>query len=292
MFSFPACSTSPFWSDSNVGDESPVRAIDPLGRYLVTRGEDPRYLRFVEISTGKTVHEARLSSPPDREGAESWYQDGAVVLHVPLRGRAELGRIRLYEWEVMEPLQLESEAVSLKTHASSPYLWIISRDGAVRAVRPVKGGKSVTLPGRYAGAGEPFFVEAGRSVRLLDPGTGKPALFDAASLQPVEGTPGSNASRAADSPAPLVGLGGRVFAAKCWGCHHVRREAFGPPFEWIGKTRSPEWIRAQLADPESTSKALGYRKNAMPRIPLTEAETEGLVGLIEAAGRGEATYIE
>jgi len=58
--------------------------------------------------------------------------------------------------------------------------------------------------------------------------------------------------------------GEKLFKAYCWGCHHQTAEAFGPSFRSIANQRTPEQIMAQIVDPESVSKTLGYRRNSMP----------------------------
>lgn len=95
---------------------------------------------------------------------------------------------------------------------------------------------------------------------------------------------GGGCARAPSAEA-LERTGREVFTAKCWGCHHERHLAFGPSFQWIGRHRPEALIRAQLRDPQKTSVVLGYARSAMPKIPLTDAEVEGVVAFIRRAGR-------
>lgn len=89
----------------------------------------------------------------------------------------------------------------------------------------------------------------------------------------------------APSPEEQLRTGRAVFVAKCWGCHHEEVLAFGPSFQWIGRHRPEALIRAQLKDPKRTSVVLGYPRSAMPTIPLTEAEVDGVVALIRRAAQ-------
>ncbi len=74
--------------------------------------------------------------------------------------------------------------------------------------------------------------------------------------------------------------GEKVFKTYCWGCHHQTAVAFGPPFEQIAEMRTPEKIRAMIVDPESVSKVLGYRRNAMPKLDLDAEELEAITRYI------------
>jgi len=85
--------------------------------------------------------------------------------------------------------------------------------------------------------------------------------------------------------APLFGqsenpVGKKVFETYCWGCHHQTAVAFGPPFREIAAKRSAEEIRAMIVDPVSVSKALGYTRNAMPKLDLSEGELEAIAAYI------------
>ncbi len=75
--------------------------------------------------------------------------------------------------------------------------------------------------------------------------------------------------------------GEKLFKAYCWGCHHQTAEAFGPSFRSIANHRSREQIMAQIVDPESVSKTLGYRRNSMPAFnDLNATQIEALTDYI------------
>ncbi len=74
--------------------------------------------------------------------------------------------------------------------------------------------------------------------------------------------------------------GKKVFETYCWGCHHQTAVAFGPPFEQIASQRDAATIRAMISDPKSVSRALGYRRNAMPKLTLTEEELQAITAYI------------
>ena len=58
--------------------------------------------------------------------------------------------------------------------------------------------------------------------------------------------------------------GEQLFKEYCWGCHHQTAQAFGPSFRSIANKRNKGQIMAQIADPNSTYKSLGYKINSMP----------------------------
>jgi mono/diheme cytochrome c family protein len=74
--------------------------------------------------------------------------------------------------------------------------------------------------------------------------------------------------------------GKKVFETYCWGCHHQTAVAFGPSFAQIASQRSADEIRAMITDPASVSKALGYKRNAMPAFTLTEEELKAITSYI------------
>ena len=74
--------------------------------------------------------------------------------------------------------------------------------------------------------------------------------------------------------------GKKVFEKYCWGCHHQTAVAFGPPFKEIANKRTSEEIMAMITDPKNVSKLFGYKRNAMPKIPLTNDELKAITKYI------------
>ena len=72
----------------------------------------------------------------------------------------------------------------------------------------------------------------------------------------------------------------KVFETYCWGCHHQSAVAFGPSFTEIASKRNAEEIRAMITNPASVSKVFGYKRNAMPKLDLTENELEAVTNYI------------
>ena len=88
------------------------------------------------------------------------------------------------------------------------------------------------------------------------------------------------------TPSDEVAAKGRVmFMKKCWGCHHEEAAAFGPSLRWIGLNRSEEQVRAQIASPSTVALTLGYKRSAMPVIPMMPEEVDLIVDYIRLAGK-------
>ncbi len=83
--------------------------------------------------------------------------------------------------------------------------------------------------------------------------------------------------------------GKKVFETYCWGCHHQTAVAFGPPFSEIASKRDAATIRAMITDPESVSKVLGYKRNAMPPFKLKEEELKAITAYILSYKETNAT---
>ena len=80
---------------------------------------------------------------------------------------------------------------------------------------------------------------------------------------------------------PAENLSGKkVFETYCWGCHHQTAMAFGPPFSQIAAQRTSEQIQAMITAPETVSKVLGYKRNAMPTLKLTPKELKAITTYI------------
>ncbi len=74
--------------------------------------------------------------------------------------------------------------------------------------------------------------------------------------------------------------GKEVFEAYCWGCHHQTAEAFGPSFQEIASKRKASEIRAMITAPDEVSKVLGYSRNAMPKLNLSDDNLTAITNYI------------
>jgi cytochrome c551/c552 len=74
--------------------------------------------------------------------------------------------------------------------------------------------------------------------------------------------------------------GEEVFKTYCWGCHHQSATAFGPSFQEIANKRTKEEIRGMISDPEGVSKILGYSRNAMPKLNISDKNLTAITNYI------------
>jgi len=73
-------------------------------------------------------------------------------------------------------------------------------------------------------------------------------------------------------------LGKEVYREYCWGCHNLRKRAFGPSFEQIARTRNEKSILRALKSPPTPY---------MPSFSLSRAEKEALLSLFRFLKKGE-----
>jgi len=74
--------------------------------------------------------------------------------------------------------------------------------------------------------------------------------------------------------------GKKVFETYCWGCHHQTAEAFGPSFKKIASKRTAQEIKAMITDPKEVSKLFGYKRNAMPKLNLSDENLTAITNYI------------
>ena len=193
----------------------------------------------------------------------------------------------MYDWKMVKQVDIGGKGFFVRTHPATPYLWvdrgddkialINKQDLTLKTLRPDPGGTVIHT--EFSGDGRIAYIS------LFDD-DGALSLYDAATLRKITVLPASlpvgkynfiNKQRRFDP----VKLGKEVFMARCWGCHHPTSMAFGPSLKSIATKRSRAEIMAQILAPEHTSKQLGYKNNAMPKIPMSPEELEAIISYIE-----------
>lgn len=260
--------------------------VDPFERYLIGSSRKGARLRVFDILSGDTVFSYPMESMPHLASAALWYSKGDFYFATPHIGKPYVSVWKLYQWEFVKKIDIGGRGSLARTHPDTPYLWVDNgsdklilidkKDFSVREFTPIKGKKATHT--EFSGDGRIAYVS-------LNEGDGYLMLYDAAALKEL-------ARLKADLPAGKYNfvnksrrfeqqqLGRSVFMEKCWGCHHPTEEAFGPSFKKIADSRDEALIRAQITDPEKTSKTLGYKRSAMPKIRLSPEETTVLVEFI------------
>jgi len=80
-----------------------------------------------------------------------------------------------------------------------------------------------------------------------------------------------------------VAKGKAVYAANCAICHTVNGgRAMGPDFNLVSYTRTKEEIAQYAKDPYSLYEKFGYSANAMPTLPLDDADLKDVADYISS----------
>lgn len=264
--------------------------IDPLEEYLIGSSKDS--LRIYSIESLKLVKEIRAGGLPHLASACFWYSRGSFYFATPLLKKPVLSVWEAYRWEHVKDIPLKGEGFLARSNYKNPYLWVDTSSDSltlvdkrtldVLEITPSKGKRATHT--EFSGDGRVAYVSLYEKEGTL-------VLYDGVSLKKLGEIPASypagkynyiNKSRRFE-PA---GLGYQVFMEKCWGCHHTTKPAFGPPLKWTAQKREKALIMAQLLDPQSTYRLLGYERNAMPKVELKEEELQALMKFMEALKDG------
>ncbi len=260
--------------------------LDPLELYLIGTSKSDRTIRVISLATGGEVFRAQLASLPHLFAAATWYRRGKFFLATSHLRPPMLSIWQLYQWKLVRKVPLKRAGFFVRTHPQTPYLWVDTLSPHLvlvdkETLRPkswrVAKGKLKVFHTEFSGDGELAYLS------LLAPAPlGKILIFDSVTLAKRGEIPVSlplgkynPINKMPRFKAAL--LGKEVFFARCWGCHHPTEEAFGPPFIEISNKRTDSEIIAQLSNPQTFAKHLGYKRNAMPRIPLSAEEIQSLL---------------
>ncbi len=269
--------------------------IDPFERFLIGSSRKGKKLIVYRLDTLKKVFERKVPGLPHLFSASFWYSGGNFYFATRHIGSTKVSVWRMYDWKLIKEIDTGGKGFFVRTTSRIPHLWIDNGDGSfvlldkktleVKRLKVSEKGRAIHVEfspdGRFAYVS---VIGEGRGLYIYDPLTLRllkkiPAKHPAGKYNFVNKT-------RSFLPAQL---GYEVFMERCWGCHHPTRTAFGPSLRWIAKHRSREEIISQLVDPEDTSKLLGYERNAMPRIDLSQEEINALLSYIESLkGEGYA----
>ncbi|GAB6065991.1 dihydro-heme d1 dehydrogenase [Aquifex pyrophilus] len=259
--------------------------IDPFENYIIGSSRDGKKVVIYRIEDFKKVYEEKTGSLPHLFAVSFWYRKGKFYMATRHRD-GSLTLWELYNWKKIKTFRLKEKGFFVRTHFKNPYLWLDTYRNYVLLLNK----KSLRLERIKVSEGGTFthaeFSGDGNIAYLSVLGEGL-ELLDAYSFKKMKSYPLKypvGKYNAILKSRSLYGafLGYEVFMEKCWGCHHLKREAFAPPLEWIAKNRPKDLILSQILNPEKNYKLLGYTRNAMPRIRLSAYELEALMELFEA----------
>lgn len=275
--------------------EDPVEDffIGPFEKVFVGTARRGTVLTAYDLNTMKPVFSNPVEGFPHLFSSALWYHKGEFFFATCHIDKTYVSIWRMYDWKLVKQVDIGGKGYFVRTHPATAYLWVDrgddqvalvnKRDLTLKTLRPEPGGKVIHT--EFSGDGRIAYVS------LFDP-VGALSLYDAATLRKIDVLPASlpvgkynfiNKQRRFDP----VKLGEEVFSARCWGCHHPTSMAFGPSLKSIAQKRTQAEMKAQILAPEHMSKQLGYKDNAMPRIPLGAEELEALISFIKEAGHAE-----
>ena len=260
--------------------------IDPFEEYVVGSSRHGTVLSVIDLDTFNYIFNYKMEGMPHLASATFFYKDGKFFFATPHITKPFITIWQMYNWKFDRKVKINGNGFFVRTHPETPYLWtdngedkivlIDKNDFSIKEKQTVKGKRVIHT--EFNGDGNIAYI----SVYDRD---GALILYDSITLKEIKRYPASipigkyNFVNKSRQYLPVL-LGREVYMAKCWGCHNPTTQAFGPSFKKIAQTRTPEYIKAQIITPEHISKILGYQRNAMPKLKLSEEEIEALVSFI------------
>ncbi len=260
--------------------------IDPFENYIVGSSRHGTLLSVFDLDTQKYVFSYKMEGMPHLASASFWYKKGKFYFATPHITKPFITVWQMYDWKFVKKIKIDGNGFFVRTHPETPYLW--TDNGGDKIVLIDKNDFSIkekqAIPDKrvihteFNGDGNIAYISIYNKNGAL-------ILYDSITLREIKRYHASipigkyNFVNKSRQYLPVL-LGREVYMAKCWGCHNPTTEAFGPSFKKIAQTRTPEYIKAQIISPEHTSKILGYQRNAMPKLKISNEELEALVRFI------------
>ena len=267
--------------------------IGPFEKVIVGTARRGSVLTAFDLHTLKPVFSNEVKGFPHLFSSAFWYDKGGFYFATCHINKTYITVWKMYDWKMVKQVDIGGKGFFVRTHPATQYLWVDrgddkvalvnKRDLTMKTMRPEPGGSVIHT--EFSGDGRIAYIS------LFDV-DGALSLYDAATLRKIKVIPASlpvgkynfiNKQRRFDP----VKLGKEVFMARCWGCHHPTSMAFGPSLKSIAKKRTRSEMMAQILAPEHSSKVLGYKNNAMPKIPMGPEELEAMISFIEDTAHAE-----
>ncbi|WP_457600747.1 cytochrome D1 domain-containing protein [Hydrogenivirga sp.] len=262
--------------------------IDPFEEFIVGSSRSRRKLLVYAIDTMEKVYERDISGLPHLFSSSFWYSGGNFFFATRHMGSTKVSLWKLYDWKLVKEIDTGGRGFFVRSSPSVPELWVDNSDNTfvlidkrtlrVKRINVTRNGKAThvefTPGGKFA-----YVSVVGERGKLLIYDPLKKSLLK--TLPAVHPAGKYNYVLKTRKFYPSL-LGEEVFMAKCWGCHHPTQRAFGPSFRWIARNRSRAEIVSQILNPQETARILGYKRNAMPKIELSERELKAVLAFIES----------
>ncbi|NPA12500.1 MAG: c-type cytochrome [Aquificae bacterium] len=257
--------------------------IDPFEKYVVGTSRRGSLLTVYDINGDKEIFSYPIKGMPHLASATFWYRKGKFYFATPHIGKPYITVWQMYNWKFNKKVNIQGNGFFVRTHPTTPYLWtdngkdkvvLVDKNSyLVKTLDTIKGKRVIHT--EFSGDGNLAYVSLYNKDGAL-------LIYDSITLKLVKNIPASipigkyNIINKSRKYAPYL-LGKDVFMEKCWGCHHQTQEAFAPSFKWIVNHRSKDLIISHIMNPEATYKQLGYERNAMPNLNLSQYELEAIV---------------
>jgi len=286
--------------------------ISPARTLLIGAKRDGDKMYIVDYKSGDLLATFPAGGFPHLASAAFFSRDGELFAAVNHIKKPEVTIISLDQLKIVARAPIAGAGFFVRTHPFTPYIWAGTATEKI-ALIDKKDFKTVTYltpqPGQKAEHVE--FNARGNFAMVSIPTTdGAVMIFHSQTLSPVASIPFDTPAgkyNSTNKTFPVLDLrqegaaaappeagasagentlvaadlsGGSVYESACMGCHHQRYEAFGPPFSQIASERNRDQIRTHIQAPASTYKALGYRRNSMPAIPLTSQQLDAVTDYI------------
>ncbi|HID65896.1 MAG TPA: c-type cytochrome [Aquificaceae bacterium] len=263
--------------------------IDPFEEYVIGSSRKENKLFVYRLKDFKKVFEAALESMPHLFAVSFLYKNGKfyfVARHIS--GNVSIWR--LYDWKLVKTISTQEKGFFVRTHFKNFHLWldtlepyallINKKTYELSEVRITEKGKFSHV--EFSGDGNLAYLSVlGEGLKIVDAFTLKEIK-----KYPLKHPVGKYNILLKTRKFYPAFLGYQVYMEKCWGCHHLTQEAFGPPLKWVAKNRDMGLILSQIANPKKTFRLLGYKKNAMPKIQLSAYELIALKNFLEVLRDG------
>ena len=276
------------YSEEKISSPLLTFTVEPLERYLIGGTADRRRMVVYDLETLREVYAAPVPSLPHLFAGTYWYRKGDFYFATRHSGSGEVSLLRLYRWKLVAKVGTGGKGFFVRTSPYTPYLWVdsggprytlIDKESLnVRTLKVAEEGRATHV--EFSADGRLAYVSVvgkDHGLYLLDPVTlekkGKiKAYRPAGKYSPLFKVPSLRASL----------LGREIYMEKCWGCHNLRRRAFGPSFESIARRLPPKVILRRIQHPPS---------ERMPSFELSDQEKSALIALFRFL-KGRSAYAQ
>lgn len=260
--------------------------VDPLDEYAVGTSFKNGTLNVFSLKTHNIVYSHKSEGIPHPAGAAFWFYKGKFYFALTNLKTPFVSIWRMYDWKFIRNFYTGGVGFFVKTNPYTKYLWIDNSSDAVvlinkhnfriKKIVVKKGG--LVIHTQFSGNERLAYISSyGKNGELAIAGVNSLKIIKNIPADDVIGKYNYvNYQRMNDAAL----LGEEVYFTYCWGCHNPTLQSIGPSFSYIATHLNDAGIKAQLSNPKTFSKQLGYKYNAMPAFKLNKEELKALIVFI------------